>query len=191
MTEVYGIYNDVTITPVFELTKAQLWQIINNVICDEAVTSFDVTIEHQVEGFCGYSAEKVIPTFSYITQSGRMGRITVFVKRFHRTGSAEAHHYAYLQKHHAPIPHMYGVLTDPDGREILFLEYLEPIGDIHASEQFLDDPDHFRQCLSATARFNAIRPSEEYAAQLPRKDFTKGLIETCDTLERIWNHSCK
>lgn len=178
------------ITPVFGLTKAQLRPIIGNIV-SEPVVSFDVTIERQVQGFSGYSADKVIPTVTYITQSGRMGRATVFVKRFHRTGPAEAHHYAALQKHDAPIPRMYGVMTDQDGKEMLFLEYLDPVGDVQASEHFADDLDQFRQLLAVTARFNAIEPSGEYAANLPRRDIDRGLGDACVTLEHIWDHACK
>ena len=189
MTEASGEYDNAI--PVFGLTRAQLLPIIDNIVCDDTVVSFNVTMEHQVQGFCGYSAEKAIPTFTYTTQSGRMGRVTIFVKRFYRTGPAEAHHYTHLQKSQAPIPCMYGVLTDPDQREVLFLEYLDPIGDVHACEHFLDDPDHFRQCLAVTARFNTIKPSGEYTAQLPRKDVGKGLTDAVSTLSRIWEHACK
>lgn len=177
-------------TPVFGLTKAQLRPIISSAVPDEPVASFDVSIQHQVHGFCGYSAEKSIPTFSYTTESGQTERITVFVKRFHRTGPAEAHHYAHLQKLQAPVPRMYGVMTDQEQREILFLEYLEPIGDIHASEQFMHDPHNFRQLLAATARFNTVQPSGEYAHQLPCKDVVKGLTDAVTTLDNIWEHAC-
>ncbi|MFC1716099.1 phosphotransferase [Candidatus Poribacteria bacterium] len=188
MTEVSDSDNNVT--PIFGLTRSQLRPIIEGIVRHEPVVSFDIIIEHQVQGYCGYSAEKVIPTFSYTTQSGDAGRITVFVKRFHRTGAAEAHHYINLQNHQAPTPHMYGVLTDPDEREILFLEYLEPIGDIQACEKFMDDQDNFRQCMAATANFNAIQPSGEYAIQLPRKNIVQGLTDVAVTLERIWTHAC-
>ncbi len=115
----------------------------------------------------------------------------MFIKRFHRTGPAEAHHYAHLQRHGAPIPRMYGVMTDPEGREMLFLEYLEPIGDVHACEHFMSDLHNFRCLLDAAAHFNAVRPYGDYAAQLPRKDVGKGLMDACTTLEHIWEHSCK
>jgi len=179
-----------TVTPIFGLTTSQLRPIIENIAHNEPIASLDIAIEHQVQGYCGYSAEKVIPTFAYTTQSGNAGKISVFVKRFHRTGPAEAHHYINLRNHQAPIPRMYGVLTDTDGREILFLEYLEPIGDIQACEKFMDDLDNFRQCMAATAHFNAIQPSEEHVTQLPRKNIAQGLMDAAVTLERIWTHAC-
>jgi hypothetical protein len=74
---------------------------------------------------------------------------------------------------------------------MLFLEYLEPIGDVQASRKFLDDLDQFRQLLAVTARFNAIQPSGEYAAGLPRRNVGKGLTDACATLERIWEHACE
>jgi hypothetical protein len=189
VTKLPGSRDDTT--PIFGLTKDQLRPIIDNIVGDDKVISFDVTIEHRIQGFYGYSADKVVPTFTYTTQSSRIGTTTVFVKRFHRSGPAEAHQYTCLQKHSAPIPRMYGVMTDPNGREMLFLEYLAPIGDVQACEKFLNDLDQFRQLLAATAHFNSIHPSGEYAAQLPRKDVGKGLIDACATLERIWEHTCK
>jgi hypothetical protein len=183
--------SDSDITPVFGLTKAQLQPVIHNIVPDETVVSFDIVIEHQVQGYCGYSAEKVIPTFICTKESGRVERTTVFAKRFHRTGTAEAHYYAALQEHQAPIPRMYEVLTDPDGREILFLEYLEPIGDIQACDEFMNDLDNFRQCLSATAHFNAIQPSGEYVHQFPVKDIGRGLANSIVTLEHIWDSACR
>ena len=179
-----------TVTPIFGLTTAQLRPIVENIAHGEPIASFHITIEHQVQGFCGYSAEKAIPTFHYTTQSGVTGETTVFVKRFHRTGLAEAHHYIGLQKHQAPIPYFYGILTDTDNLEILFLEYLEPIGDIQACESFMDDLDNFRQCMATTAHFNAIQPSGEYAIQLPRKNMAQGLTDAAVTLESIWDHAC-
>jgi hypothetical protein len=181
--------NHVNSIPVFGLTKAQLQPIIDN-IADQPVASFHITVQHQVQGFSGYSADKIIPTFTYTTESGHNGKATVFVKRFHRTGPAEAHHYVHLQKHDAPIPRMYGVMTDPDGRELLFLEYLDPIGDVQDSERFFDDIHNFRHCLAATAHFNATKPSGEYAVQLPCKDVRKALRNACITLEHLWEHAC-
>jgi hypothetical protein len=185
-----GSGNHIKVTPVFGLTKAQLQPIVDN-IANQPVASFHITVRHQVQGFSGYSADKIIPTFTYTTESGCSGEATVFVKRFHRTGPAEAHHYVHLQKHDAPIPGMYGVMTDPDGRELLFLEYLDPIGDIQDSERFFDDIHNFRHCLAATAHFNAIKPSGEYADQLPRRDVRKGLSDACITLEHLWKHAYK
>ena len=176
------------ITPIFGLTKSQLKPIIDNIVSGETVESFDVSIEHQVQGYYGYQAEKVIPTFTYTTTTGRMGKVTVFVKWFYREGPAEAHNYAYLEKHQAPIPKMYGTLTSPDEREILFLEYLAPIID---SERFLDDINQFHQYLALAARFNAIHPSREYAAQLSHHNVGQRLTEAVSVLNGIWDYGCK
>ena len=177
-------------TNIFGLTRPQLRPIVNSIAQDVPVISFDITVERQVQGYYGYSAEKLIPTFSYTTQSGATGESTVFVKRFHRTGPAEAHFYACLQEYRAPIPRMYGALIDSEGREILFLEYVEPIGDIQACERFADDLDNLRKSLAATAHFNAIQLSAEDVSQLPFKDVGQGLADTCETLEHIWDHAC-
>ena len=176
------------ITPVFRLTKSQLKPIIDNIVSDKTVESFDVSIKHQVQGYYGYQAEKVIPTFTYTTTTGHTGKVTVFVKWFYREGPAEAHNYAYLTKHQAPIPRMYGTLTNREQREMLFLEYLDPITD---SERFLNDFEQFHQFLALAACFNAIQPSREYAAQLPHHDIDRSLTEAVSVLNSIWDYGCK
>ena len=65
----------------------------------------------------------------------------------------------------------FGAMTDEEGREILFLEYLKSVGSVEESKRFFDDPDNFRQILSATAHFNAVKLSENHAVQLPHNNF--------------------
>jgi len=189
---------DDNVTPVFGLTKSQLWPAIERATSGEAVASFDISIEHQVspEDY-GYRGDKVIPTFTYTTRSGRTEKITLFVKRHCDPGPAEAHHYANLVNHQAPIPRMYGTLSDPTQREIIFLEYLDAVTD---GDQFLDDAEHYRQFLAVTARFNAIRPTGEYTVRLRRLDVAAGLLGGQDwdqrltravsTLDRVWQLAC-
>jgi len=187
-----NLQSDNSITPVFGLTKAQLQPIVENAV-GEPVASFDISVEHQVQGYYGYSSEKVIPTFVYTTRPGRTGNITIFVKRFNEPGPREAHHYAYLEKHRAPIPRMYGSLTDAEQREMIFLEYLDCIGDIEAYRHFLDDADHLHRLLAVIARFSAIRPSDEYAAELPCSDadhISRDLTKAASNLGDIWEHAC-
>jgi len=64
-----------SVTCVFGLTRSQLGPILAS-IAGEPVASFGVSVEHHVPGYYGYSAEKVIPTFSYTTRSGGKGRET-------------------------------------------------------------------------------------------------------------------
>ncbi len=73
-------------TPVFGLTKKQLRPILDNIVSDDTVASFEVSIEHQVQGYYGYQAEKVLPTFIYTTATGRTGKVVLLVKWFYRTG---------------------------------------------------------------------------------------------------------
>lgn len=176
------------VTPVFGLTKSQLQPVVDN-IAGETVTSFDIGIEHQVKGHYGYGAEKVIPTFSYTTKSGGKGKVTIFIKHFHAPERTEAHHYVYLNRQQAPIPKMYGALTDSDQREIIFLEYLKPIDDLHPFHQFFSDLDRFQKFLAVAARFNAIKLLGKYATQLPRRDIGQWLMES--RLDSIWKHACK
>jgi len=181
------------ITPVFGLTKRQLRPIVEN-IAEEPVVTFDVSVEHRVRGHYGYSAQKVVPTFTYTTRTGRGGHVAVFAKYFYHSGPKEACHYAWLEEHGGPVPHMYGTLTDPDNREIVFLEYLDPIGDVNDYEHFLDGPDHYRQVLDVMARFNAIRPSAEYAAPLPTTDAERErreMAEAATDLGKTWEAASK
>ncbi|MCX6376417.1 MAG: hypothetical protein NTU88_10370 [Armatimonadetes bacterium] len=168
------------VTPVFGLTKGELRPIVEEAAGD-AVVSFDVSMEHQRPEPYGYQAEKEIPTFDYVTRTGRAGRVTVFVKRFYRTGPAESEQYRFLLAHQAPIPRMYGVLPGPDQREILFVEHVEtphPIGTM-------------RELLALMARFHAIRPSVEYTAWLERMPwgFHDRLASAEHTLDLIWEHA--
>jgi len=164
------------VTPVFGLTKAELWPIIEEAV-GESVVSFDVRMEDKRPEPYGFSSEKAIPSFAYVTDTGRVGSVAIFVKRFHRTGPAESQQYRFLQAHQAPIPQMYGVLFDPEGREILFVEHVHictPIGTLH-------------EFLALMARFHAIQPSAEYTAWLEHRPF--GLASAEHTMERIWEHA--
>jgi hypothetical protein len=78
-------------TPVFGLTKADLWPIVEEA-AGETVVSFDIRMEDKRPEPYGFTAEKEIPTFAYVTKTGRAGRVTVFVKRFHRMGVADHRH---------------------------------------------------------------------------------------------------
>lgn len=186
---------DNTPTPIFELTQSRLKPILDR-IAGEPMVWFEVSIEDQMprEGW-GAKAEPVIPTFTYRTQSGYVGKTTVFVKRYcHPGGPMESHHYAYLEKLGAPIPRFYGALTDLDGREILFMEYLDAVID---DDRFRKDIDQFRQFLAVTARFNAIRPCSGYMPHLRSQNWRRRLTGPAGTwrwdqklwpAERILNH---
>lgn len=189
-------------TPVFGLSEAQLGPIVGE-IAGGPVASFDISVEHRVAGPYGVSAEKIIPTFSYRTRSGRGGSATVFAKRPYEMmpGHGEAPHYRHLAQHGAPIPRMYGALTDQQQREILFLEYLDVVTEPEPCERFLNDPEQFPKFVSLVAHLNAIRPSEEYAARLrrdiPRRpgppgwDWRQRMEDVCTDLDRIWEHGAE
>lgn len=175
-------------TIVFGLSEAQLRPIVENV-AGEPVVSCEIAIEHEVEGHYGYQAEKVIPTFTYATASGRTGKATVFAKRFHEPGPREAHHYAHLAQHDAPVARMYGTLTTPDEREIVFIEFLTGAAGLHPFDRFVGDADSFLPFLALGARFHAIQPSDEYKAELYHQsagDVRRWLDNAAQALERIW-----
>ncbi|GAI85160.1 unnamed protein product, partial [marine sediment metagenome] len=181
---------DENVTPIFGLSEVRLRPIVER-IAREPVASFTVTIDHKVEGHRGYSAEKLIPTFHYPTKSGPTRSTTVFVKWFHQPGLHEAHHYANLEKQHAPIPRMYGTLTDTDQREMIFLEYLDPIDDLHPFHRFQNGTEGFLQFLGLAARFNAVQLEGEYASRLPRRDIARDLQGVGSVLDRIWDSALK
>ena len=79
----------------------------------------------------------------------------MFVKWFWEAGPREARHYENLGLLGAPIPELYGSLTDPEGKEVLFLEYLEPICQLHPFDAFVRDVPCFRQFLAVGARGKA------------------------------------
>jgi hypothetical protein len=111
-------------TSVFGLSAAQLRPIVE-AAAGEPVASFDISIEHEVEGFYGFAAEKLIPTFSYVTPGGRRDRVTIFAKHSRNPESPEAGKYRFLGAHGVPIPEVYGVARSPECRPVLFIEYVD------------------------------------------------------------------
>lgn len=180
---------DDTTTPVFGLTKGQLMPVVESV-AGEPVAWFGVSIGHALASeHYGGRGEKVIPTFEYRTQRGRTGMRTIFAKQHCNTGPNEALHYKWLTEQRAPIPRIYWAISGTEARDIIFLEQIDPFtGD---EERFVSDDDTFLQFLSLTARFNAIRPCEEYAARLPCKLPWMGCETLVSTLEGFWEHAVR
>ncbi len=175
-------------TPIFNLPDSQLQPIVEQLAGGQAVASFSISVDTELEGHYGYGADKLIPTISYLTRSGQRGTETVFVKLFRKPGQGEVRHYVELATQSAPIPQFYGALTTDDGREMIFLEHLRPVADFMG---MLEDEKQFRQFLSVAARFNAISPTPEHAAALPRRDFPRELLEVGPVLARIWEHAAR
>lgn len=154
--------------PVFGLSMAQLHPIVE-AAAGEPIASFDISIEHQVEGFYGFGGEKAVPTFTYVTSAGCAGRVTVFAKHSNDPESTEAEQCGFLGAHGAPIPRMYGTLRSSAGRPILFFEHV----DTSESARSTGSPESLRELLSLMARFNAIRPAPDYAAWLQQASSTR------------------
>jgi hypothetical protein len=94
---------------------------------------------------------------------------------------------------------MYGALTDAKQRETLFIEYLDVVAEREPCERFLKDARQFPRFLGVVAHFNAIQPSEEYAARL-RQDMAQRpgpsgwdgwLAQVPDALDRVWEHASR
>ncbi len=175
-------------TPVFGLSKAQLYPIVE-AATGEPIASFDISIEHQVEGYYGFGASKVIPTFTYVTSAGRSGRVTVFAKHSHNPKSTEAEQYGFLAAHDAHIPQLYGVLHSPAGRVVLFLEYV----DTSEAARSTGPTECLQELLSLMACFNTIRPTSEYAAWLQQEPsrWKDGVEPLKRTQELLWEHASR
>ena len=176
-------------TNVFGLTKAQLKPIVDSTSLFGPVASFEISVKHKVLPiYYGAKGEKVIPTFIYTTWSGYTGEITIFAKKYNESGPKETYHYLHLMKHNAPIPKFYGDLRDSDNREIIFLEYLKTFNS--NDRMFIRDPKKFKQFLALMARFNAIKPSKEYAAVLQYKDVGGAISRrVMSALDSIWKQA--
>jgi len=174
-------------TPVFGLTKGELWPIVEEA-AGTTVASFDVLMEHGQPLPHGGPTEKEIPTFAYITKSGREGRVTIFAKRITRPGPSEVQQYRFLQAHHAPIPRLYGVLLSPEGSETLFLEHVDMRWEARSHRTL----NQRREFFALMARFHAIQPSKEYAAWLDQTigTVTEELSRAEPALDLIWKHAC-
>jgi hypothetical protein len=164
---------------VFGLSVAQLHPIVE-AAAGEPVTSFDISVEHEVAGFYGFAAEKLIPTFSYVTAEGRRGRITIFAKHSHNPESPEPERYRLLAAHGVPLPCLYGVVRSPEERPILFLELM----DGSEQTQSVRSTEGLLELLSLMARVNAIRPTPEQAAFL--HSWWDGPATEVSTLEVLW-----
>ena len=177
-------------TAVFGLTQRQLQTILDE-IAGEKVAAFTVAVNYEVRGHRGYSADKIIPTFSWTAKSGRTGETTVFVKWFRTAGPHEAYHYEWLARCHAPIPRMYGSLVTPDKREMIFLEHLDYVDAMHPFDAFLLDAEKFPKFLQAVARFNAVKAPAEYVNSLPKWKCAEALEGAQSTLESLWSHAAE
>jgi hypothetical protein len=171
-------------TCVFGLPETQLRPIVEAAV-GEPVTSFETSIEHQVEGWHGFAGEKLIPTFRYVTPAGRRGQVTIFAKHSHNPESPEAEKYGLLAAHGVPIPDVYGVVRSPGGRPILFLEYL----DVSEQAQSVSSSEGLLELLSLMARVNAIHPTPEQTAFL--HSWWDGPATEVSTLEVLWEDARK
>jgi hypothetical protein len=166
---------------IFGATEDDLLRFVSSA-AGEPVDSFTIAFEYQLGPVKGFNADKILPTFYWTGRSGTEGRTIMFVKRnppHHR----EAFHYAHLGKHGAPIPRLYGAIRDEQGRDALFLEYLDALYD---EDWFFSDPERCRRYFSASARFHAIRPDQEYMVELRPKDMGQVLREALDALDSAW-----
>jgi len=175
----------------FGLTEPQLAPVVER-IAGEPVLSFRVDTNRPPVVHYGYSGDKVVATFSYTAQSGAVGEAAVFVKWLGEPGDREGIHYTRLKEHGAPVPELYGSLITPDGREMIFVELLDPVDDQTPFDRFEMDAGRFPQFLRTAARLNAIQPSEEYARELmnrPEPSARDWVGHVEEILGRIWQDS--
>jgi Phosphotransferase enzyme family len=151
----------------FEFTKDQLLPIVNS-IAKTPVQDFNVRLERKRASLNGICGEYLVPTIVCRTQAGESLEFTLFVRRRNDTepGWVQAPHYSFLGKNGVPVPRLYGVLEDSQGREVLFLELLDEV--TISDDAFYGDADAVTQFLAIAGRLNGIRPTIDYAAQVGR-----------------------
>jgi len=152
---------------IFDITKAQLLPIVSN-IASEKVDDFHIRFDQQKTSPNGIRGEYLIPTMTCETGSGDSLECTLFVRRPKNTeqGWLQAHHYTFLSENGVPVPRLYGVLSDNQGREVLFLEYLDEV--MVANDAFYEDLGTLQKYLEIMARLNAVKPTVAYAADVGR-----------------------
>lgn len=151
----------------FEFTKDQLLPIVNS-IAKTPVQDFNVRLEHNKASLNGICGEHLVPTIVCRTQARESLEFTLFVRRRNdaEPGRLQAPHYSFLGKNGVPVPRLYGVLEDRQGREVLFLELLDEV--TISDDAFYQDADAVIQFLAIAARLNGIKPTIDYAAQIGR-----------------------
>lgn len=183
---------------VFGFPKTSLVPIVT-ALAGEPVRSFRLEWKYEKRGLNGICGEYLIPTFSYTTNSGRTAEANVFVRRPNkkRKGTDQAYHYAYLQEAGVPVPNLYGVLKDEEGREVLFLEHLREV--TISDEEFWRNPQNAESLLSMLARFNAVSLTPEYIGVVGKAMAYRGVstIEcwnlwlpfSVHMLQKVWEHA--
>jgi aminoglycoside phosphotransferase (APT) family kinase protein len=151
----------------FEFTKDQLLLIVNN-IASTPVQDFDVRFECRKASSNGICGEYVVPTITCRTEAEESLEFTLFVRRRNDTerGWLQAPHYSFLSKNGVPVPRLYGVLEDSQGREVLFLELLDEV--TISDDAFYRDVDAVSRLLAIAGRLNGVKPTTDYAAQVGR-----------------------
>jgi hypothetical protein len=151
----------------FEFTENQLLPIVDS-IARTPVQDFSVRLEHNKASLNGICGEYLVPTIVCRTQAGESLEFTLFVRRRNDTepGWLQAPHYSFLGKTGVPIPRLFGVLDDSQGREVLFLELLDEV--TISDDAFYRDTDAITQFLAIAGRLNGVKPTTDYAAQVGR-----------------------
>ncbi len=152
---------------IFDFTKAQLLPIVST-LASEKVYDFNIRFDHQKASPNGIVGEYLVPTITWETGAGGSLERTLFVRRSKKVewGRLQAHHYTFLSENGVPVPRLYGVLSDSQGREVLFLEYLDEV--TAANDAFNEDLGKFQKYLEIMARLNGVKPTVEYAADIGR-----------------------
>lgn len=172
-------------TPIFGLTKAELCPIVEEA-AGESVASFEIDAENSQPVAGGARKQVQAPAFDYVTQDGRPGQITIFVKRSPHgpDGPSEKTQYHFLQAHQAPIPRLYGATVDREGKDILFIEHVDKSREALSQHNM----ERRREFVGLMARFHAITPSPEYQAWLEQAFWAlpQELQKAESLLERTW-----
>lgn len=176
-------------TTIFGVSNEQLWPIVEDA-AGEAVASFEIDAANSQPVVNGAGKHHVAaPAFAYVTRGGRAGQVVIFVKRSPHGpgGPSEKRQYHFLQTHQAPIPRLYGVVVDSEGKDILFIEHVDKSREALSQHNM----ERRREFCGLMARFHAIQPSAEYVSYLERGywGLHGELAEAEHWLDVIWDRS--
>jgi len=112
-------------------------------------------------------------------------RNRLFIKQLNDPRYHEAWHYLALTPAGAPVPVLYGWMSNADGHEVLFLEHLH-MG--FTDESLSPEDTRYETFIRLIARFNALQPPTRYLAQLPLADLPGILEDAAPALPTLVAH---
>ena len=176
---------------VLGLTARQMAPVVD-AIAGEPILTFGFDAHNEIEGAWGYSGResKAILRITYTTRSECQEEVTVFAKRSAKPGAHESRHYEWLADLGVPIPKLYGVVTDADEHEVLFIEFLDCLSEDPPFARYLSEPDSFLEYVALLARFNATPLPPTYRGRFEHLSISGALPYGISAMEKFWPRAC-